>query len=146
MNDYKDFEFVTQTQLAKIFGVGVKIMGRWLTKIGLRDGDLDPTSQALQGGFCRLFRNDRDIVFFVWHRGRTIAALKAGGYDPVYEQPETILADRLFGPFTLHPTSEDGWQVRNGDGTCCMWVRGERNAKKIVALFNHVHGRGGFGD
>lgn len=145
MNDYKDFEFVTQTQLGKIFGIGTKIMGKWLTKVGLRDGEHDPTKQALQGGFCKLFRNDRDIVFFVWHRTKTIAALKAGGYDPAYEQAETILASGLIGPFHLLQTSDDGFQVRNGDGTCCVWVRGGRPARQVLALFNHVDGRGGFG-
>jgi hypothetical protein len=146
MNDYHDFEFVTQTQLGKIFGVGSKVMGKWLTKIGLRDGEHDPTKEALQGGYCKLFRNDRDIVFFVWHRNKTIEALKAGGYDPMCEQPETILATGLVGPFSLYQTSEDGFQVRNGDTTCCLFVRGARVGKQLVALLNHVHGRGGFGD
>lgn len=144
MNDYKDFEFVTQTQLSRIFGIGVKIMGKWLSKIGLRDGENDPTSEALQGGYCKLFRNDRDIVFFVWHRSKTVAALKAAGYDPVYEHAETILATGLVGPFSLHPTSEDGFQVRNQDLTACVFVRGQRVAKQVVALFNHIHERGGF--
>jgi len=146
MNDYRDFEFVTQTQLAAIYGIGTKIMGRWLVKAGLRDSELDPTTMALQNGYCKLIRNDAEIVFWVWHRNKTIAALRVAGYDAECEQPETILATGLLGPFSLYQTNEDGFQVRNNDKTCCVFVRGEKVANKVVALFNHVDGRGGFGD
>ena len=144
MSDYSDCEFVTITQLGDMFGVSRVVMGRWLARIGLRNRTLDPTQDARNNGFCKLYRNDREIVFWVWHRNKTIKALKAAGYAPTDEHPETVVASRLVGPFSLHPTGVDGFQVRNGDGTCCVFVRGERVAKQVVALFNHVAGRGGF--
>jgi len=146
MTDYQDFEFLTITQLGHIFGVGRRVMGQWLVKAGLRDSELNPSRHALDNGLCKMIRNDRDIVFVAWHRNKSIAALRAAGYAPSCEQPETILATGLVGPFSMHPTSEDGFQIRNGDGTCCVFVRGQRVAKQVVALFNYVDGRGGFGE
>lgn len=144
MNDYRHFEFVSITQLGKIFGVGRKVMGKWLANVGLRTADLDPSDEAMHAGLCKFIR-ENDIVFVVWHRNKTIEVLKEAGYIPVYELPQTLLGDTLNGPFVVNQSSEDGYQVVNGDGTVSTWIRGEKSANDLGRLMNFAYGQGWFG-
>lgn len=70
------FEYVTQGQIGKRFGVSSHVIGRWLVTIGLRNFDKTPSEKALQGGFFKEhYDQDRGIHFPVWHADKTIAAL-----------------------------------------------------------------------
>jgi hypothetical protein len=71
------FDFVTQTQLGRRFGVTSHVIGRWLVKIGLRNSDKTPSKKAIDGGFVKQhWDDDRGIWFPVWHAEKTIAALE----------------------------------------------------------------------
>ncbi len=67
-------EYVTPTQLATICGTSRTTVHAWLAGIGLLTLARQPSEKAIQEGFCKGIANN---AFFLWHRRRTVAALRA---------------------------------------------------------------------
>jgi len=74
----EQYEFVTQTQIGQHFGVTSHQIGRWLKKVGLREGEW-PSETAKWNGFVKKIDANRK-TFFAWHRERTICELERHGY------------------------------------------------------------------
>ena len=73
----EDFErYMTMRDIGKAHGVSSHVIGRWLTRLGLREGG-QPTQKARQGGFCKeIYDHDRGIWFWVWRADKTLPALE----------------------------------------------------------------------
>jgi hypothetical protein len=77
MNDNNMERFATMRDIGKMYSVSSHVIGRWLTRCGLREGG-QPTRKAIDGGFSKeILDQDRGIWFFVWNVARTTAALEA---------------------------------------------------------------------
>jgi hypothetical protein len=77
MND----EFLSLTELGRLYGVSSHIMGRWLVALGLRTGDKKPSTAAFQGGYVTQRASTRPGTYFwVWHAQRTMRMLGEAGY------------------------------------------------------------------
>lgn len=67
---------MTMREIGKDYGVTSHVVGKWLTRIGLREGG-QPTAKAKQGGFCeQVCDRDRGIYFYAWNAKKTLAALE----------------------------------------------------------------------
>ena len=75
MNDEKE-RYATMREIGKIYSVSSHVIGRWLTRCGLREGG-QPTDKAKQGGYSQwTLEPTREIWFWTWHVARTTAALE----------------------------------------------------------------------
>ena len=74
MNDY-----VSLTQLGKLFGVSSHTMGGWLRDAGLRDPSGKPTAAGYGYADTRPSTTP-GTYFWVWHKERTIRLLESRGH------------------------------------------------------------------
>ena len=89
-------EFITQTDLGKLYGVSSHQIGKWLSGLGLRE-DGRPTTTAIRDGFVKQAPSTQPSTYFwVWHNAKTTTILDAMCY------PRAIL-------------NEDEWEHRSGD-------------------------------
>ena len=76
--------------------------------------------------------------FFVWHVVKTIAALKAAGYEPIQQVRIEGVSEfdspckPLTGPFAF-AISGDGGLIQNRDGQTVFWSI-DRAAKRMTAV------------
>ena len=76
---YPDYK--SMTDLGKLFGVSSHIIGRWLTRIGLRTPHGNPSRTARDQGMIRAIPNGRnDDKYHIWHTEKTVAALEKAGH------------------------------------------------------------------
>lgn len=74
-------EFMSMTELGKLFAVSSHKMGKWLVDLGLRDGNKKPSRAAFEYGFVeQRLSTQPGTYFYVWHAEKTIAALEKAGY------------------------------------------------------------------
>ena len=148
---YESYDKLTLTQLGDVFGVKRRKMGTMLVEVGLRyrnhaTNKLTPSQKAFNGDYCSTESSRGDGYFWVWDRGKTIRALVEGGFERVDKptarsEPEECNEELLHGPFSLEHFVDDVFRIVNGDGTATLWIRGERDAKKMLTLMNHAHKR-----
>jgi hypothetical protein len=68
MND----EYLSQTELGKLYGVSSHVVGRWLKGLGLRDAGGNPTDRAKAEGFAKREPSTKPgTYFYAWHREKT---------------------------------------------------------------------------
>lgn len=142
---YQQYKFVNQTQLGRMFGVTSHVMGRWLVEIGLRTVDLKPSRKAFDGGFMTKADTGRGAGwYYVWHRRKTIAALEAAGYKRVETTPAPVAngGGGLKGPFELHPSDNDIFELRNTDGQFNVRIFGRKDAELLLRMLNLAHKHG----
>lgn len=75
-------EFLSLTELGKVYGVSSHKMGKWLMTLGLRDKNKKPSRAAFENGFVQ----QRDSIqpgtyFWVWHKEKTMWALEKTGHN-----------------------------------------------------------------
>jgi len=143
-----EYKHMNQRQLGVLFGGSSHDVGRWLKEIGLRTDEGKPTQQAFNGGYVDTAPTGRGNggYYYVWNAERTVAALEAAGHRRV-GTPVPVPA--LTGPFTTRPSSPDGgegdgYEIAGRDGEVGIWVRGQRNAERLVNLMNLAHRHGQF--
>jgi hypothetical protein len=80
MND----EFLSMTELGKLYGVSSHKMGKWLVDVGLRDKNKKPSRAAFEHGFVEQKGSTQPGTYFwVWHAEKTKWELgKAGHKTP----------------------------------------------------------------
>jgi len=66
---------MTMREIGKVYNVSSHVVGRWLTRLQLRE-DGHPTDKAKAGGYCTFTVNDLGIGFYVWSAKKTLAALE----------------------------------------------------------------------
>lgn len=92
----EQYEFVTQTQIGKHFGVSSHDIGKWLVKVGLREGSWPSEKAKWDGLVKKIDANGK--VFFAWHRERTISELERHGYRRLAQELDQPADDKpLFG-------------------------------------------------
>ena len=135
-------EFDSMTDLGTIFGVTSHKLGKWLVAIGLRTSDKKPSQKAFDEGFVTSAPTGRGAgYFYLWHRERTIQAVEAAGHFRVDQE----IAKGLIGPFEAVRSSTNGYVVNGDNGTSGVWIYGEDNAARLVALMNFGFRNGWFG-
>lgn len=156
-------EFLTQTDLGRLFGVSSHVIGRWLVETGLRTREKRPSRKAFDGGFVKQAPTGRGSgYFYVWHRQKVTHVLEAAGHRPASDsgmakqraesaihrsqgQLQPSPDARLVGPFEARRSSENGFEVVSGDGTVSLWGYGQHKVEKVVALLNLAYRHGLFG-
>jgi len=73
-------EYLSQTELGKLFGVSSHTMGDWLREAGLRDPGGRPTYEGHEYADTRPSTNP-GTYFWVWHRERTVRLLQSRGHQ-----------------------------------------------------------------
>lgn len=73
-------EYLSMTDLGRLYGVSSHKIGRWLVELGLRNAQKKPSIKAFDGGFV----TQRDSTqlgtyFWVWHGEKTLRALDEAG-------------------------------------------------------------------
>ena len=88
-------EYLSLTEIGRIYAVSSHVAGRWLKGLGLRDENGKPTQEAFKDGFVGQAPSRQPGTFFyVWHRSKTTALLDGMQYpravsDPVEQQHRT---------------------------------------------------------
>lgn len=131
------FEYLTQTQLGKLFDCSSHDIGRWLVAIGLRDQKGKPSTEAFAGVFCKQLPSRNDGYCWGWHAKKTTQALEKAGHKLAFPPPEDLIdTPWLKGPFSMKQSSENGFEILNGDGHVSAWSFGKGNADFVVRLLN----------
>lgn len=146
---FEHFEFLSLTQLGKVFGVSAIQIGRWLVKLGLRENG-QPTEKALEEGFVSFVEMDQ-MEFHSWHRIKTIAALAELGIKPVDQQNDQIMKPENLnliiqneqppaqGPFILRSVGSVGLEFVDANGIVRLHSTDEPFANQILKLMNQAH-------
>jgi hypothetical protein len=75
-------EFMSLTELGKLYGVSSHKMGQWLVDIGLRDKNKKPSQSAFEGGYVqRRASTQPGTYFWVWHAAKTTQTLEKAGHQ-----------------------------------------------------------------
>lgn len=136
---FPGFEFLSQAQLADVFGTASEVIGHSLTALGLRTGGGTPTKKARDSGIVVMVTKG-NMKFPAWHKNILIKVLERFGHRRVEATgPEDIPQSSkdvitLRGPFTVRPCGDTHGAILNGDGTCCLWGMGRANLEKVVKL------------
>lgn len=118
-----DFPYLTQNQLAQMFGVENMEMGRMLQQVGFRDKHMKIRSELSANG---IVQEQNGITG--WHRERTIAALEKAGFRRLIDR--SMLPT---GPFRIE--SEGGGKcLVDSSGKVCMRIYGDEFAEKIAEV------------
>ena len=74
-------EFMSLTDLGKLYGVTSHKVGRWLVALGLRTADKKPSTKAFQDGFVsRRDSTQPGTYYWVWHAEMTMLVLDSTGH------------------------------------------------------------------
>jgi len=117
--------WVNQTRLGQQFGISAITIGKKLTDLDLRGKDKQPTSQAIEEGFCKFTPMKNGTPFFLWNADRVAILLRKNGMTELshdeqeaYETAKSFVdlehsdesyADKLWGflidetPVRLYP-------------------------------------------
>lgn len=130
-------DYLTQTQLGKLFDCSSHEIGKWLVAIGLRTDKAKPSAEAFAGGFCKQLPSRNDGYCWGWHAEKTTQALEKAGHKLAFPPPvDLIETPWLKGPFSSRQSSENGFEILNSDGKVSAWIFGKRNADLVVRLLN----------
>jgi phage antirepressor YoqD-like protein len=77
-------EFLSMTELGKLYGISSHKMGKWLVELGLRNRDNKPSRAAFENGFVEQRDSTQPGTYFwVWHAEKTKWALEKEGHKRV---------------------------------------------------------------
>ena len=72
-------EYMSLTDLGKLYGVSRVKIGEWLVEVGLRTKEKKPSKTAFDGGFVEQRASTQPgTYFYVWHREKTCELLDVG--------------------------------------------------------------------
>ncbi len=69
-------EFISEADLGRLLGVSEHMLVLWLVLVGLRTRDRMPSARAVGEGLVRDRENTPGRHFWLWHKGKTLKALK----------------------------------------------------------------------
>jgi hypothetical protein len=74
-------DFLSLTDLGKLYGVSSHKMGKWLSDLGLRDRNKKPSRTAFDNGLVEQKDSTQPGTYFwVWHKEKTLWALEKAGH------------------------------------------------------------------
>lgn len=89
-------DYLTLTQLGRIYGVSRNVVGKWLKALSLRTQSGDPSQTAHDDGFVKKVDSTNPGTFFyVWHKQKTTELLDGMGYERA--DLDTEIGDLLAG-------------------------------------------------
>jgi hypothetical protein len=69
-------EYLSLSEIGKIYGVSSHVVGRWLKSLGLRNEGGRPSGKAFNGGYvAQRPSRQPDTFYYVWHPDKTTAIL-----------------------------------------------------------------------
>jgi hypothetical protein len=128
MND--SIGWVNQKSLGLEFGVGPKIIGKWLVEANLRTEARTPTAQALADGYAKPFLTEQGISYFNWNKMLTVEALRRAGHRPRNAAPA-----RMIGPFRSSARPDGSFEILGTDGVVVV-VEGQENTERLCRLLD----------
>ena len=135
------YNFLTQTQLGRLFGVSSHKIGHWLIEAGLRTEDKRPSDRAHHDGFCTTAPSGSTGYHWVWNSQKTVKALQDAGHTVVSDAPaELVEPSILNGPFSV--SSSRTKEILNADGSVAVSVMNEQSADIVLKLLNTSHRHG----
>jgi hypothetical protein len=82
-------EYLSLTELGRLYGVSSHVVGRWLKGLGLRTTDGRPSAEAFgQGYVAQRPSRQPGTYFWVWHTDKTTAILDGMRYPRAAEGVE----------------------------------------------------------
>jgi hypothetical protein len=82
-------EYLSLTELGRLYGVSSHVVGRWLKGLGLRTTDGRPSAEAFgQGYVAQRPSRQRGTYFWVWHADKTTGILDGMRYPRAAEGVE----------------------------------------------------------
>jgi hypothetical protein len=92
---YPSFEYLTQTQIGKMYGTTSIAVGQWLKQVGLRLPNGSPSPKAIDGGVGKNFCPDGSSRgFWVWKKDVIAKVFDAAGHiRPLAETSEDVHPD-----------------------------------------------------
>lgn len=74
-------EFLSLTELGRLYGVSRNKLGQWLVDLGLRTKDKKPSPAAFDGGFVDQRPSTQPMTYYwVWHGEKTMRVLDDAGH------------------------------------------------------------------
>lgn len=131
------YDFLTQTDLGKLFGVTSHEIGKWLLRIDLRNDDKTPSDKALAGNYVALLpcRNERHT--YSWHTKKTVDELEKAGYQKIPNPPEYLVQhDNIVGPYICTKNNRNGYDIKSSNGDVCVTAYGKENAEIVMEAMN----------
>jgi hypothetical protein len=128
------YNFLTQTQLGKIFGVSSYKIGEWPVQVGLRTEANKPSAEAHRGGYCETAPSGTNGYHWVWHAEQTVKALQKAGHVISPDASEELIEPPVLeGPFTL---GRDSKTVLNADGTVALRATSGQTAQIVLKILD----------
>lgn len=119
---------MNQTDLGRLFGVTSHVIGRWLTKAGLKG--VTPTPQAIRDGYAVSCPFDETRAGWYWVPDKVVPVLLADGHELVPDLPiDLVVIPDLHGPFEI--SQADPRVILNGDKSVALRAGSARNARAI---------------
>jgi hypothetical protein len=74
-------DFLSLTELGKLYGVSRNKVGQWLVDLGLRTVDKKPSTRAFNEGYVDQRPSSQPATYFwVWHEEKTCQLLDEAGH------------------------------------------------------------------
>src|SRR5262245_36406561 len=88
-------EYLTMTEIGRLFGVSSHVIGRKLNEIGLRNGR-KPSGAAFNGGYCEeRWASDLRGYCWAWAKTKTIESLEGAGMKRIDQPPSNAASSDL---------------------------------------------------
>lgn len=128
----QQYEFVTQTQIGEHFGVTSHQIGRWLKKVGLREGEW-PSETAKWDGFVKKI-DANGKTFFAWHRERTISELERHGYRRLAQELDQPADEKH--DFNVTPLEDGMFEIVGPTDKLSIRATEKLAAEELVRVLN----------
>ena len=133
-------EHLTLAELGRVFGVGEKVIAKWLVELKLRS----PKGYVLDSSYVSFLKPMTWGQAHVWVAERTVEVLVMNGRNPVVPPPADLVEPApLDGPFAIK-ARPSGLHEIVGQKGAVAWVSGDRNAHHVCRLLNVGHRLGVF--
>ncbi|QDU94128.1 hypothetical protein [Lignipirellula cremea] len=134
------YEYMSMTQIGKLFGATSHQIGKWLKELGLRDGNGSPSSEAFERNLVDQRFDAKGNYIYQWHSEKTFELLEAAGHERVIDPPTDLVEPpQMKGPFKLRESENDTWRVVGSDSEVAIIVTGSKNARVVERLINLAH-------
>ncbi len=129
------FQYMSLTDLGRLFGLKNQGIGKCLVKIGVRTENRNPTYQSQENGLVKRANDGFQGIHWHWHADRTVTLLLKAGYKLVQELPDDLVEPpELQGPFRLDETNPKF--ILNFDGLVVARFNSKEQAAILLPIFN----------
>lgn len=138
--------YLSLTELGRIYGVSRNKVGQWLVAIGLRTKEKRPSPRAFHLGFVQKKESIHPGTYFwVWHGEKTRAVLdrmlakdrSPSVADACHVQDSS---SQVLGPFSVRESGNIGQEILNADGKIIAWTTDRWVAQVICKLLTENQG------